>query len=79
LLEGLQFYFTAFFDLDRERGIGLNGREPIRGRAIREYAEDEGMDREQYERLQYLITEMDDAFLKRLAEKRPSPPQGKRK
>ena len=71
VLPGLGVYMSAFYALDRERSIGFNGREFIKQRDIKEYAYTNGFSSDQCEALQTLIPQMDNAFLRRLEEKKP--------
>lgn len=61
---GLQLYLQAFFDLDSER---LNAFSLVRipGSAVRTYAREYSFDDEQTALLDYYISEMDAAYLKR--------------
>lgn len=70
LLAGLQAYLTAYLNLDRERAIGYAGKEPIKQRDMIEYAERNGYDEDQVDRLVELLTRVDNAYLSRLASKR---------
>lgn len=63
LLRGLELYETAFQALDRERPKSLFGQERITRRAMREYAEDYGFDKDQYDMLLHVVVEMDDVLL----------------
>lgn len=68
LKSGLQLYLQAFFDLDAERTHALS-LTPIPWTSIKAYAEFYAFDIEQTEDLLFLIRRMDNAHLKRLAEK----------
>ena len=62
-------YLQAFFDLGRERPIGLS-EGPIPRKAVNEYAEEYEFDDEQRDLLKYVVGEMDQAYLK-LRNKKP--------
>lgn len=70
LIEGLQFFFTAFFDLDTERSHA-NGLTRIPWSKIKGYAEHYALSDEQTDDLLHFILRMDDAHLARLWEKQP--------
>lgn len=65
---GLQLYLQAFFDLDAERSHAFQ-LVRIPGSAVRSYAREFNFDDEQFELLEYYISEMDAAHLKRLQAK----------
>ena len=68
LMQGLELYLRAFFDLDSERGIGFSIL-PIPWFSIIRYAEVYGFDEEQREDLVFFIRRMDSAHIERLNKK----------
>lgn len=59
---GLELYYRAFGDLDRERPVGMSeGRIPRR--ALLEYAEYYDLDDDQIDLLLFVIPPMDDVLL----------------
>lgn len=69
LLPGLELYLEAFYDLNGDRSYGFSPG-PIPRRAIRQYAEEIGMDDfDDFQRFAYIIKEIDAAYLKHLDEK----------
>lgn len=62
LMPGLDFYFTAFNELNTCRSVGM-GAGPIPWTVIQEYADREGLDGEERSCLLYLIRAMDNAYL----------------
>ena len=70
LIEGLQLYITAFFDLDSERTHSF-ALTPIPWSCIDRYAVAYGFDEIQYEDLHYFLRRMDNAHLARLKQKQP--------
>ena len=68
LASGLTFFFDAFYDLDTERSLA--DLHPIPWSKIVLYAEYHGLKKEEADDLLYFIREVDNAFLKRLAERR---------
>lgn len=68
LMQGLEVYLHAFFDLDAERTHALS-LTPIPWTSIKDYAIAYEFDEEQTEDLIYLIRKMDTAHLKRLSSK----------
>ena len=68
LATGLVFFIDAFWDLDSERST-LN-LDPIPWSKIVRYGEFYGLEKEAIEDLLYLIREADNAYLRRIAEKR---------
>ena len=68
LASGLMFFFDAFYDLDTERSLA--DLHPIPWSKIVLYAEYHQLKREEADDLLYLIREVDNAFLRRLAERR---------
>jgi hypothetical protein len=66
---GLGLYYSAFWDLDSCRSIGM-GEGPISWLAIDAYATARGLDTEQRADLHYFIPVMDRAYLKHLGEQR---------
>jgi len=68
LATGLVFFFDAFYDLDTERStVNLD---PIPWSKIVAYGQYHGLGTEGIEDLLYLIREADNAYLRRVAEKR---------
>lgn len=68
LINGLELYINAFFDLDSERSHAT-APTPIPWRAIAEYAAVFDFDEEQRDDLFFFIKRLDSEHLKRLAEK----------
>jgi hypothetical protein len=66
---GLNLYLTAFFDLDAERSHGF-GYSRIPWTRMREYAEYNEFDEEQFEDLVFFIRKLDSANEERLASKK---------
>ena len=66
---GLGLYWSAFWDLDSCRAIGM-GEGPIPWLAIDAYASARGLDAEQRDDLQFFIAAMDRVYLQHLSEKR---------
>jgi hypothetical protein len=77
LINGLQIYLQAFFDLDSERNHGFS-LSAIPWQSIKEYAETYEFDAEQKEDLLFFIRRMDQAHLDRLDKKQPKPGKGKK-
>lgn len=69
---GLQLYLQAFFDLDSERSHAFS-LVRIPSSAVRNYAREFEFDTDQSSLLEYYITEMDNANLKRLNNKNGKP------
>lgn len=70
LLDGLQLYIQAFFDLDCERSHAW-APTAIPWRSMAEYAKAFELDEEQTEDLFYFVKRMDSEHLKRLQAKMP--------
>lgn len=68
LASGLQFFFDAFYDLDTERSLA--DMDPIPWSKIVAYGEYHGLGEEGISDLLYLIREADNAYLRRVGEKR---------
>lgn len=68
LSEGLQYILESFFDLDGERHHG-NGLQRIPWSSIVRYAKHYDLTFDETEEFVYLITQMDQAVLSRLAAK----------
>lgn len=68
---GLQLYLQAFFDLDSERSHAFS-LVRIPSSAVRSYAREFDFDEDQTEMLDYVITDMDNAYLKHLKKKQDS-------
>lgn len=62
LLEGLDIYLDAFFELSSERSIGM-GEGPIPRSAIHEYCEREAIEGDLKQDLMYHVRAMDNAYL----------------
>lgn len=62
LYMGLEFFFGAFFDLTRERSVGM-GPGPIPYLAIHRYAQIHGLGDEDLEEFIYLLCAMDAEYL----------------
>lgn len=65
---GLEWYYEAFGKLTTCRSIGM-GVGPIPWLAVNEFGKRYGLDLEEQEDLEFLISSMDDAYLKHAAEK----------
>ncbi len=70
LIEGLQLFLNAFFDLDSERTHAL-ALTPIPWSSIDRYARSYRLSDEQYEDLHFFLRRMDNAHLVRLKQKQP--------
>lgn len=68
LMQGLELYLQAFFDLDSERNVGFSIC-PIPWGSIVNYAQVYGFDDEQREDLIFLVRRMDVAHIDRLNKK----------
>ena len=68
LMQGLELYLNAFFELDSSRPVGLSLL-PIPWGAIVDYCAVYGIDNEQREDMLYFIRKMDNAHLDRLNKK----------
>lgn len=68
LLQGLELYLEAFFELDSSRPVGFSLL-PIPWGAIVDYCAVYGLDNEQREDMLYLIRRMDNAHIDRLNKK----------
>jgi len=65
---GLEFYFTAFYELNTTRSVGWSAG-PIPYFSVAEYAMLHDLDEEETEDLHYHIRRMDKAFLEHNAKK----------
>lgn len=68
LAPGLVFFFDAFWELDTERSLA--DLAPIPWSKVIMYGKEHGLGVEDREDLLYLIREGDNAYLRRMAEKR---------
>lgn len=68
LFEGSQFFLDAFWNLDSERSLGFGHKGRIYWCSIKEYALTYNLTIEEFDRLVYMITEMDIAYLNYLGE-----------
>lgn len=62
-MRGLQFLWDAFWELTTERPMGMAGEGRIPGSAIRHFAEDHGLYRDDARWFREVIREMDAEYL----------------
>jgi hypothetical protein len=68
LAPGLDLFLSAFYDLDTERSLA--DLQPIPWSKVVEYGKFHGLAREEVDDLLYFIRAADNAYLRRMAEKR---------
>lgn len=75
---GLEFIYTAFWELSTCRPIGM-GMGAIPWSAIYDYAAVHGLDADETEDLAYFVRKLDEKFLKHHAPKDKTTPKGSKK
>jgi hypothetical protein len=63
ILDGDEFYFSAFWELSSTRALGFSGVGPLPWNHVRDYAVQKGMDDGMISMFQELLRAMDNAYL----------------
>lgn len=69
LLEGLSFFYAAFWDVNTCRSLGFGAEGPIPWTAVRQWAEEHELEGDQRKDLFVYLEKMDGAYLKFVADR----------